>query len=85
MSENEKQELVEFRRNYYITARSLNKLSVSSYKSGWKCSNLGQPGTFDIKILRDSLLSDVVGTMIFHYFFLACKFLKFYFDWVKLS
>ena len=46
---------------------------------------LGQPGTFDIKILRDSLLSDVVGTMIFHYFFLACKFLKFYFDWVKLS
>ena len=40
MSENEKQKLVEFRSNYYITARSLNKLSVSSYKSGWKCSNL---------------------------------------------
>ena len=30
MSENEKQKLVEFRRNCYITARSLNKVSVSS-------------------------------------------------------
>ena len=38
-----KMRLVEYRRNSIerekITARSVNKVSVSSYKSRWKCSN----------------------------------------------